>query len=253
MVGSFCNMKDVGYYENAEKLITISLGIISSFSAVIMPKISNLISNKNYNEASKLFDVSMEFAMCIGIAIAFGIASISDKFIPLFFGNSFISSIKLSEILSISVPFICWACIIRVLYLIPYEKDKIYIKSVIIGALFNLICNLLLIPKIEIMGAVIGTLIAESSVAIYQTIKIRKNIKVKKYLKESIIFLLFGICMYSIVKFIGIYVESNILGITIQIIIGFIIYMSLALVYLIYSKNSIILNIFKNFGINFEK
>ena len=54
MLGNIINMSEVGFYENAEKLISISLGVISSFSAVIMPKISNLISKEQINEVKKV-------------------------------------------------------------------------------------------------------------------------------------------------------------------------------------------------------
>ena len=44
MIGVFSTMTQVGYYENAEKIIMVSLGLLGSFSNVIMPKISNLIA-----------------------------------------------------------------------------------------------------------------------------------------------------------------------------------------------------------------
>ena len=106
MVGFFSGMLQVGYYENAEKMISISLGIISAFSAVFLPKISNLLSNGKRKEANYLFDMSMEFAMCIGIAIAFGLASIANEFVPFFFGEEFLASTRLLILLSVSIPFI---------------------------------------------------------------------------------------------------------------------------------------------------
>lgn len=226
MVGFWCGMKEVGYYENSEKLITISLGLISSFSAVIMPKISNLVSKNNVKKARDLFDKSMEFAMWIGIAICFGIISVSSEFILIFFGEEFEPSIMYSIILAFSVPFISWANIVRVLYLIPCEKDKVYVTSIIIGAILNATCNVILIPRISTMGAIVGTLIAESIVAIYQTIKIRKNIAIIEYFKKTFAFCLIALIMLIVILVLKNNLQFNNLFIKLicEVVIGSIIY-----------------------------
>ena len=63
--------------------------------------------------------------------------------------------------LSITIPFMSFANIIRTQFLIPSEKDKEYLSSVIGGAVVNLIANTLLISKIGAIGATIGTILAE--------------------------------------------------------------------------------------------
>ena len=60
------------------------------------------------------------------------------------------------------------------MYLLPKNKDNIYIKSVILGAITNISVNLLLINNLGGIGAAVGTVIAEITVWLYQTIKIRK-------------------------------------------------------------------------------
>ncbi len=239
MLGQICGYTDVGYYENAEKLISISLGLISSFGAVMMPKISNLHGKGKELEAKKLFNTSMEMAMCLGIAIFFGIASVSKEFIPIFFGEEFAPAIKLSIALSITVPFITWAAIVRMLYLIPYECDGIYVKSVILGAVMNVIFNSICIPKFGTMGAVFGTWAAEISVALYQTILVRKDLELKKYLRQSLIFLLMGIIMTICVRLTAGVMKNSIVGLVVEIIVGGIVYVGLTFVYLLKTKNEI--------------
>lgn len=237
MVGKMSNMNEVGYYENAEKLIYISLGLISSFSAVIMPKISNLIGNKNIVRAKELFDDSMEIAMGIGFSLGFGIMAVSKEFVPIYFGNEFIPSIALSIGLSVTIPIITWACIIRTLFLIPNERDNVYMISVIIGAIVNIMCNLILIPRIGTMGAVIGTIIAELSVAVYQTESARKEIRIKKYIKQSAIFFAFGIIMLFSVRIVGNIFNNQTIGLILEIVIGAGVYSICILIYLIKTKN----------------
>ena len=245
MLGNIINMSEVGFYENAEKLISISLGVISSFSAVIMPKISNLISKEQINEVKKLFINSMEFAMCIGMAIAFGIVSIVDEFIPIFFGDEFLPSIRLSKFLTITVPFISWANIVRVLYLIPREKDRIYVHSIIIGAILNTVVNAIFIPFLGAMGAVIGTIVAEASVACYQTYKIRKELNLAIYLKKGLIFFFFGLIMLVTINMIKRNLCMNVKSLILEILAGGSLYCVMVIGYFISSKNEILYNVIK--------
>ena len=239
MLGQICGFSDVGYYENAEKLISISLGLISSFGAVMMPKISNLHSNGKEKEVKKLFDISMEIAMCLGIAIFFGIASVSKEFIPIFFGIEFIPAINLSIALSITVPFITWAAIIRMLYLIPYECDNIYVKSVIFGAIMNICFNIIFIPRFGTMGAVFGTWAAEIGVVLYQTILVRKRIELGKNINKIIIFLIIGLIMLFFVRITARVMPENFVGLIIEILVGAIVYIGLVIIYLLKTNNEI--------------
>lgn len=195
MIGIFCDLRSVGYYENAEKLITISLGVVASFGAVMMPKITNLRSNGKIRESIKLISRSMEFSVWFGTAVCFGILVTADDFIPLFFGGDFEQSIRIAKLLSFSSIMISWSAIIRLLYLIPYEKDKSYVNSVVFGAIINFISNLILIPQLREIGAVIGTLLAEGFIAIYQGYVSRKNIHIFKYIYQTFIFAIIGTLM----------------------------------------------------------
>lgn len=245
MIGKFSGMEQVGYYESAEKLIMVSLGVIGSFATVIMPKISNLLYIKEQNKATKLFNMSMEFSLFIGMAICFGIASISNEFIPLFFGNEFKPSIVLSILLSLSVPFITWSTIIRNLFLIPNEMDGIYVKSVVYGAIINAFLNLLLIPRYDALGAVFATIVAEITLALHQTIRIYKKINLKLFLKYFFIFGLFGFFMFLIVRLNRKYIDCNIVGLIAEIVIGFCFYMIVSIIYFYISKNEVFLNVLK--------
>lgn len=242
MIGKFSNMAQVGYYENAEKLIMVSLGLLGSFATVIMPKISNLIANNKKRQADELFDKSIEFSIIAGMAICFGIASVSNEFIPIFFGDEFIPSVNLSIILCITIPLITWSTMIRNIYLIPYEKDNIYVKSVILGAFVNFIFNIVFIPMYASYGATIGTIIAELTLCIYQTISIRKEIKLFKYFSQFIIFTIIGIIMFLTVRFIALLDISVIMKLILEVIIGGMAYLLLVAIYLVKEKNQLVMS-----------
>ena len=230
MIGQFNDMTNVGYYESAEKLIFISSGILGAICSVVMPKISNLIGNKKIDAAKNIFNLTTIFCMFLTFAIAFGIAGVSKEFIPMFFGDDFINSINISILLCISLPFMIWSMLIRNLYLIPYELDKIYVKSVIIGAVVNFITNLILIPIIGVYGAAIGTIIADICLAFFQTYPIRKNLDIKLFSKYIAIYILYGIVMIIGIEIIKHCISSRLLCIITEITVGGMIYIILNII-----------------------
>ena len=239
MIGILVNKTEVGYYECASKLITITLGLVSAVLTVISPKMSNLISRKKDDDSKKLFNNSINYILCLATAISFGIISISKEFVPLFFGSSYKSSINLTIGLAVSLLFVSFSNSLKLLYLIPKEKDKIYTNSVIYGTILNIILNYIFISKYNAMGAVISTVITELFVLIYQIIKIKKDLNLHNIIKNLIIYIIFGIIMYSIVSLVATINMSLIYKTIVEILTGIIVYVTLCLIYFTKTKNKI--------------
>ena len=248
MLGLISDTVQVGLYENAERIIGMPIGVIISLGTVMLPKMSNLYATKDSKEVTKYIDVSMNFVMFLAFGAMFGLIGVSKTLVPIFLGNEFIDCIKLVPILSITIVFLSWANVIRTQFLIPKNKNKTYVISTILGAITNLIINLLFISRYGALGAVIGTIFAEGIVAIYQSIIVKDLLDIKGYLKKNLFFIFPGIFMCIVVIYIG-----NLLGVTIltgiiQIIVGLIIYMSISLIYMVYIKNYVLINLLDKIG-----
>lgn len=237
MLGWFGEIAEVAYYENAEKIINVPLSIISALGTVMLPKISNLISLNKMKEAKKYLDKSLEFVIFICFGMCFGLIAVGKDFAILYLGEDFAKTGILIKYLAISILFISIANVIRTQFLIPTNHDKEYIISTIIGALINLCLNLLLIPKLDSIGAAIGTIFAEFSVMLCQLIMVSKQLEIKKYLYIFIKFFVKGIIMFLTVTIIGSYIENVVVKIFIQVISGVIIYFILNFKYIISITN----------------
>lgn len=181
--------------------------------------------------------------MFIAFAISFGIYSIADVFIPFFYGDAFLPSVTITKLLAVSVPFISWANVVRMQYLIPNEKDKIYVSSIVIGAVSNVIINYLLIPRYRANGAAIGTLCAEAIVMLIQTIASSRQLEIKKFVSRSIPFLINGIFMLLIVRFVSSAMGNTIMAMLLEIAIGAFWYLSFSVIYFYRTKNELFLSI----------
>ncbi|MCI6932084.1 MAG: oligosaccharide flippase family protein [Tenericutes bacterium] len=224
MLGVITSMDEVGFYENAEKIINIPLVVITALGTVMLPRISNMIEKGNTKKMKEYIYKSFLFIGFITLAMAFGLAGIGENFAPWFFGSDFEKTGFLIVLLSSTIPFIGFANVIRTQYLIPNERDKIYIKSVIYGAIINFIANIIFIPSLKSIGACIGTISAEIMVMIYQTISVRRELPIKEYFRNIMPFFFKSIIMLMIISIFN-YININaIIRLMIQIMVGGMVY-----------------------------
>ncbi|MBR2695484.1 flippase [Candidatus Saccharibacteria bacterium] len=199
MLGSISGMTEVGFYENAEKITSIPLMLITALGTVMLPRMSNIIAKGNTKQASTYISKSISFVMFASLAMFAGLAAVGRNFAPLFFGEEFRKTGTLIMMLSSTLPMISFANVLRTQFLIPKEKDKIYIKSVFLGAAINLIMNLIFIPPYGSIGACFGTIAAEFIVMAYQAFAIRNELPIRQYLKQSLPFLIKAIIMLGFI------------------------------------------------------
>lgn len=245
MLGNMSDYFEVGYYENAMKVINIPLGVITAFGTVMLPRMSNMVSNGQQKESLDMIRLSVKVVSFVAAAICFGLMGVSRIFVPVFYGPGYEKCIDLINYLAISVLFIAWANIIRTQYLIPMHKDKIYITSTICGAIVNFLINYSLIPQMGGRGAAIGTIAAEFIVWFMQVVGVRRELPVIKILKNSIPYVLFGGLMAILVDYIGKIRSETVSNLLFLIVVGAFAYCLLVMVYLLVSKDEIWLGLKK--------
>lgn len=91
------------------------------------------------------------------------------------------------------------------------------------------------------MGAVIGTIAAEFSVAFIQFFMCRKEIPIKEYMVNGLCFCAIGFVMYLVVHVLSSVNSSAIITMGAQIIVGAIIYVMIACIYMIKIKRNPVL------------
>jgi O-antigen/teichoic acid export membrane protein len=242
MLGVMSNMVEVGLYENVEKIIGVPKGLVTALGTVMLPRMSNLAAKGDSKGSLQYIEKSMLFVTFMGVALTFGIAGIGPIFAPVFFGEEFRRCGELLVWISPTIIFLSWANVIRTQYLIPNKKDRAYIISVFIGAIINLIINGILISEYGALGAVIGTVAAEASIAISQTVMVKDNLDFLLYFRNGLIFVPIGILMFITVRFIGYFFGQSVFTLLLQIVIGAAIYLLLSGVYLLKKRNPIIID-----------
>lgn len=240
MIGSISTYEQLAYYENAMKIVNIPMGIITALGTVMLPRMSDIISNDSDIKVKYYIGISLKFVTLLSSIIVFGLIGISSVLIPVYLGSEFIKTEKLLILLSVTVFAMAWSNVIRTQYLIPKKYDKIYIISTVVGAILNFSFNVILIPKFYSVGACIGTIVAEFSLMIFQTIAIRKELNTIKCIVSSIPYMIIGLIMCLSVSIVGKILGVSLLTLIIQLIVGGGVYFIMLLLYYYLTKDKLI-------------
>lgn len=225
MLANMINVTEVGFYEYGERIINIPMAVITALGTVMLPRMSNLVSNGDMENVKKYIYKSVKIVQFLSCAMCIGIIIVSKDFIPLFLGNKYEPTISIVNLLAVTIPVIALANVIRTQFLIPKEMDKEFIKSLLIGAIINFILNLFLIAYFKAVGACVATIFAEIFVMLYQVLLVKKYLPTKKYFKQLFTFLIKSIVMGTLIYVINLCLPDNrLLRIIIDIILGVLLY-----------------------------
>jgi len=161
MLGFINGNEAVGYYSVASKVKWILLSLITSISAVLLPRLSFYISKKNTSKFNKMLKESSAVIFFIAIPlVAFFIVEAQNS-IQLLGGEKYISATLSMQILMPILVISGFSNITGNQILIPMNRERYFMFAVSLGALVNLGLNLILMPKLGIIGASMATLFAE--------------------------------------------------------------------------------------------
>lgn len=230
LIGAISNTIQLGNFESAEKIINIPISFITALGTVMMPHMSKS-SDEEYTEKLRA-----TFKLCFFfiIPMIIGLFVISNDFSNIFFGKEFTLTGDIIKYLLPTILFSAITNVIRSNYLIPKGKNKVYVVSTILGAIVNLILNLIFIKKYGALGACIGTIAAEFTVMLYQVVSTRKVINYFKVFKIGMPFFIQSVIVGIIIYGIGLGISNVYLKLAIQVVIAIIIYIIINHDYIIY-------------------
>lgn len=232
LLGYLSSTIELGFFENAEKIINIPISLLTAMGTVMIPHMAK--SSDNKNEINKKLMDSFELCFCFMIPMIFGLFGVAREFSVIYFGEEFLKSGTIIMLLTPTILFTAIANVIRTNYLIPFEKDKIYVRSTIYGAIVNLILNIIFIRKYGSIGACIGTIAAEFIVMFYQAIKVRREVDFKKVVNILCKYMVKGMIMLIYIYIVTFIIKNIYYRFLLQIIGSVIIYILLNKKYILY-------------------
>lgn len=219
MIGSIVEDKsEVGFYEQAQKIIRLLITIATSLGTVMVPRMANTFAKGDKNKLMEYMDRSFRFVLMLVFPLMLGMISISNKFVPFFYGKGYEKVIILINIIVPIVLAIGLSNVIGTQYLLPTKKQKEYTISVTLGAIVNFILNMIFIRLWGAIGASIATVIAEFTVTGVQFYMIKKEISLLEIIKLMKKYIIASIAMFIISIILGKFITNNITSIICQIL-----------------------------------
>jgi O-antigen/teichoic acid export membrane protein len=188
MIGYLSDKENVSFYDISNKLVILSMILITTTGGVFLPRISNLYSNKKFDEIKEMVYKTSGIFSVISLPLIFGIIAVSDNLIKLLLPIEYFPVACSLKIMAITIIFWTYNNITGSQLLIPMGMENKLTISVVVGAVVNVVLNYFLIKQQGALGATIATVITEGIVTSIQIYYVRDffRIRVSSFVKAFI-------------------------------------------------------------------
>ncbi|MDX5959078.1 oligosaccharide flippase family protein [Bacillus cereus group sp. BfR-BA-00331] len=221
VLGNISGETEVGYYNQANKIIKLALGVITSLGTVLLPRMALEFSKGNISQIKMYTKYTLQFVLMITLPMTFGMMSIAPNFVNCFFGEGYSEVATLIILMSPVILFVGLANIFGLQILIPTNQSNKYSIAVTVGAVLSLIVNLILVPSYGGIGTVVALLVAEVIGALILMFYAREYFIMSYFMKLFCRYFVLSIGVYILVILIGNIMSCSPLLITvIQLLVG---------------------------------
>lgn len=224
MLGRMSTQDAVSQFDFGDKMVKLALSLVTAVGTVMLPHIANKFAEGDQASVHRTLVKSFDFCTALAVPIMFGLMAISAKFAPWFLGHEYGPTSKVIFYEAPVVVFIAWSNVTGTQYLMPVHREKAFTFSVTIGAIVNVLANVLLIPKHGVSGAATATVISEASVCIVQLLLMRSSFQIMQLFAALWKYLLAGSAMYLVVVRLNEIMRMTLANLAAQIILGIAVY-----------------------------
>jgi O-antigen/teichoic acid export membrane protein len=167
LLGFWASDAQIGWYKAAYKIPEGMTEIPVIVAWTLLPALS-VAHTRSREEVVDLFRRGAKMVMLAGLPLAAFIALRAEDVVQIAFGASFAQAVPVLRVLMLSVPamFLTWVAS-SVLMSIDHARVTLYRSAVALS--LNVVLNLILIPRIGIMGAAVATVATELAAAVLVT------------------------------------------------------------------------------------
>lgn len=239
----------VAYYEQAQKILKVALAVPTSLGTVMLPRIANMFATQSMDNIKAQMYKSFKFIMMITLPLCFGIIGVAEDFVPWFFGEGYDQVVPNMVGAAPIIISIGLSNIIGVQYLLPTKRQKEYTISVLCGTVVNLMMNLVMIPRLQSVGATIATVMAETAVTLMQIFFIRKEFSLKKILPSLSRYVFSTAVMFCAVYKTAQMIAPSVVGTFLEVFVGIVVYFGM----LALLRDEMITGVFKKITCKLKK
>ena len=179
--------EQVGYYATATKLYAIFLSVMTAFTTVMLPRLSQLVSQNRWEEFQQRINQSLHIVLTVSVPLAVFAIFFASDIIHIIAGRGYEGAVVPMKIVMPILIIVSIEQILIIQILTPLKRDKEVMISTAWGAMLGVALNILLVPILLGKGAGICWLASELMVmssAIY-FIRYKTSIRLPFYLLKE--------------------------------------------------------------------
>ena len=161
MLGLMKNDTSVGLYKLSVQIYSIIKTFINAVTVVAVPRLALYISTNNKKRYNEVALKIIHTLLCVCIPCIAGLFLIADNCVLIVGGQSYVGSTRTLQILCFALIFAVLGNFFANAVLIVHRRERDSLMATMISAVINVGLNFFLIPKYDLIGAAITTLIAE--------------------------------------------------------------------------------------------
>ena len=164
-LGFVASNTQVGYYASAFKLYSVILAFFSSFTSVMLPRMSALHNGGEDESFKNLITSSLTLVIALSAPIIIYTEMMAPQIIRFLSGPGYEGAVLPMRIIMPAILFVGIAQVLVVQLLIPLKKDSLLLKVYLLSALVGLIINIFAVPNLQSVGSAIVLLTSEALAA----------------------------------------------------------------------------------------
>jgi O-antigen/teichoic acid export membrane protein len=229
LVGFFLDPLSVAFYTVGKQITEFVEAPISALGFTLAPTYEAQKANNNNREAARLYEKAISHGLLVYIPAAVGLILVADPLIELIFGPEYIGAVEVVQVFAIYVVVVSISDITsNGLDFLGRARERSIARG--ISAIGNVALNILLIPSLGVIGAVIATVITYSFYTFVNVYIMSDELNIYwgnilwKVVKIVMISAIMGVVVYSIVGYV-----TGIITLLAVISFGVLVWMSLSI------------------------
>ena len=179
MIGLFLDVKNIAVYNIAYKIGIFTNVFMLSFNSMFSPVISKLYYKGDIAQLQKLYRTITRWQLLLSLVFFNYVFTFKEEILS-FFGNEYLNGSSVLVILSLTqVINASFGAVGKINIMTGNQKKSLYFN--LTSAILNLLLNMLLIPRIGILGASIATFVSVLVVNILRLISVYVTIKISPF------------------------------------------------------------------------
>jgi O-antigen/teichoic acid export membrane protein len=166
MVRLLAGDSEAGHYKAALALAEYLWFVPLALQSLLLHSASELWSNDRVDRITDLASRLTRYVLLLTVLMGCGIYALADRFVPLYFGESFTAAI---DPLILLLPGVLGFALARPLFAINQSTGRLVpvIAATGTSAVLNVVCNALFIPSFGIVGAAMATSLGYGSMFLF--------------------------------------------------------------------------------------